>query len=237
MDYSAGKSVRMKKRAEISRVFTQGRRLADSRLTLWAIPTEGAGTGGPTSKRKDSKGDGRKAKREEGQKEKKQEGQTSPIVPAGKGDEAKGGEVLVAPANACEAASGTNDSGKKGDTASGAKDSGPGGGAVSGVRDPGNKDGSSKGIEGGVAGAPGKAVAPARCGVAVSKGHGIAVRRNRIKRVCREAFRLVRNEFPSGWDYMIVPRVGAELKLRGIQESLLNLAHRLASSGAKNRRP
>jgi ribonuclease P protein component len=117
MDYPAGKSLRMKKREEIGRVFTEGRRLSDARLTLRAIPTKG----------------------EDGQ---------------------------------------------------------PGTG-------------------------------PSRCGVAVTKAHGIAVYRNRIKRVCREAFRLIRADVPPGWDFMIVPRVGADLKFREVQESLRNLVRRL----------
>ena len=120
MDYPAGKSLRMKKRTEISRVFTEGRRVSDARLTLRAIPTQG----------------------ERGQ----------------------------------------------------------------------------------------PATGPSRCGVAVTKAHGIAVYRNRIKRVCREAFRLIRADVPPGWDFMIVPRVGAELKYKGVQESLRILVRRLVGA-------
>ena len=73
---------------------------------------------------------------------------------------------------------------------------------------------------------------PARLGVAVSSRHGGAVRRNRIKRLCREAFRLVRHELPAGWDYMIVPRVGGKYTLEKLQRSIKSLGARLARRAA-----
>ena len=47
-----------------------------------------------------------------------------------------------------------------------------------------------------------------RLGMAVSRRFGRrAVRRNRARRLIREAFRLRRHEWPSGWDWVVIPRV------------------------------
>lgn len=75
----------------------------------------------------------------------------------------------------------------------------------------------------------------ARFGVGVSKRHGHAVRRNRIKRLCREAFRLSRSLLPAGWDYFVLPRVGSELTLDGLAASLRSLACRAVDKTAKDR--
>ena len=68
-----------------------------------------------------------------------------------------------------------------------------------------------------------------RGGVAVSTAHGGAVHRNRIKRTCREAFRLTRPLLPTGWDFMILPRKGVDPELFALCESLLKLARKLAN--------
>ena len=70
-----------------------------------------------------------------------------------------------------------------------------------------------------------------RCAVGVSRRHGGAVQRNRVKRLCREAFRLSRHQVPPGWDYMIMPRVCPHLKLPAIRSSLVALAQRVTSGG------
>ena len=72
-----------------------------------------------------------------------------------------------------------------------------------------------------------------RMAVVVSRRHGNAVRRNRIKRLCREAFRTCWSELPESFDYILQPNVGAELNVEAIRQSLRNLAGRIIKDAAK----
>lgn len=62
-----------------------------------------------------------------------------------------------------------------------------------------------------------------RLGMTVSRRYGIAVKRNRFKRVVREAFRLCYSQLQMGFDINIKPRTTAYCaKLSDIQAELLN---------------
>ncbi|QDU40428.1 Ribonuclease P protein component [Maioricimonas rarisocia] len=67
-----------------------------------------------------------------------------------------------------------------------------------------------------------------RIGLSVSKKHGNAVTRQRIKRLMREAFRLSQHEIPGGLDLILIPRQDSGAGLEDYQTSLLRLSRKLA---------
>jgi ribonuclease P protein component len=67
-----------------------------------------------------------------------------------------------------------------------------------------------------------------RLGLSVSRKLGGAVARNRWKRLLREAFRLHREQLPTGVDLIVIPRPGSQPELAAIARSLVHLARCLA---------
>lgn len=80
-----------------------------------------------------------------------------------------------------------------------------------------------------------------RLGLSVSRKYGVSVRRNRVKRVLREAFRLSTDQIPRGLDLIVIPRGGIEPVLEPIRKSLIRstriLAGKLRLPDLPDRRP
>jgi ribonuclease P protein component len=66
-----------------------------------------------------------------------------------------------------------------------------------------------------------------RLGVSVSKDHGGAVRRNKLKRLLREAFRLERHALPPGVDIVLIPRQRPDdFPLAAMRDELVRLVQK-----------
>jgi ribonuclease P protein component len=67
-----------------------------------------------------------------------------------------------------------------------------------------------------------------RLGMSVSRKYGPAVRRNRLRRLYREAFRLTKHEMPTGLDLVLIPRTSADAELETLKKVIPALVARLA---------
>lgn len=63
-----------------------------------------------------------------------------------------------------------------------------------------------------------------RLGVTIPRRTGVAVIRNRWKRLIRESFRTQRGELPVHYDFVVRPKLGARLKASTVRSSLPRLA-------------
>jgi ribonuclease P protein component len=70
-------------------------------------------------------------------------------------------------------------------------------------------------------------LAYSRIGLSVSRKYGGAVQRNRLRRLYREAFRLLKEQLPAGLDLVLIPRSQAEPALEKVSKSLQSLVKQL----------
>ncbi|HEX2971161.1 MAG TPA: ribonuclease P protein component [Tepidisphaeraceae bacterium] len=76
-----------------------------------------------------------------------------------------------------------------------------------------------------------------RLGLVVGRRLGTATKRNRIKRLLREAFRLHQYDLPQGYDFVIVVRPHTELILAEYQKLMTALTLRLHHAWEKKKTP
>ena len=75
-----------------------------------------------------------------------------------------------------------------------------------------------------------------RLGLSVSKAHGGAVRRNKIKRIFREAFRLERPTFRGQLDIILIPQPRDRYELQDVRRELVQLVEKAATKRPRRSR-
>jgi ribonuclease P protein component len=76
-----------------------------------------------------------------------------------------------------------------------------------------------------------------RLGLSVSKKIGGATLRNRLRRLYREAYRLMRHEMSPGLDLVLIPRTSEPPPLEELRRSLPKLVNQIARKLAREVRP
>ena len=59
-----------------------------------------------------------------------------------------------------------------------------------------------------------------KMGISIGKKHGKSVRRNRIKRLLREAFRLTKEEIKGEYNFVLIPKVCEEYSFKTFERHL-----------------
>jgi ribonuclease P protein component len=72
-----------------------------------------------------------------------------------------------------------------------------------------------------------------RLGIVMSRRVGTAARRNRIKRMLRESFRLCQHTLPPGFDLLVIPRPHEPLTLDQYKTLFLELARKTIAPGGQ----
>lgn len=77
-----------------------------------------------------------------------------------------------------------------------------------------------------------------RLGITTTKKIGKAVTRNRARRVILEAYRLLEDRVPSGWDFVIVARTrAAHVKMQVVQRELEGVFKKLGNGQGPSKAP